>query len=101
MEDAVDESEGVVDIAIGILDGNVDRIDWRDSTQPELLRKLCEHLEAWDETVEALDEAQVWIRTHPPVISSEFHSLVPDAEACGCACHTAWRKAGGLKRRSV
>jgi hypothetical protein len=33
--------------AINILDGNDDPIDWRDGSQPELLRKLCEHLEAW------------------------------------------------------
>lgn len=32
--------------AICILDGNEDVIDWRDRNQPELLRKLCEHLEA-------------------------------------------------------
>ena len=32
--------------AICILDGNADVIDWRDRNQPELLRKLCEHLEA-------------------------------------------------------
>ena len=31
--------------AINILDGNEDPIDWRDPSQPELLRKLCEHLE--------------------------------------------------------
>ena len=33
--------------AIDILDGNADLIDWRDGSQPELLRKLCEHLEAF------------------------------------------------------
>jgi hypothetical protein len=35
--------------AIYILDGNSDPIDWKDRTQPELLRKLCEHLEAYRE----------------------------------------------------
>ena len=34
--------------AINILDGNDEPIDWRDGSQPELLRKLCEHLEAFD-----------------------------------------------------
>jgi hypothetical protein len=33
--------------AINILDGNDDPIDWRDQQHPELLRKLCEHLEAF------------------------------------------------------
>ena len=32
--------------AICILDGNEEVIDWRDRNHPELLRKLCEHLEA-------------------------------------------------------
>lgn len=35
-------------LAIDILDGNADPIDWRDRSQPELLRKLCEHLEAFN-----------------------------------------------------
>ena len=34
--------------AINILDGNDDPIEWRDYSHPELLRKLCEHLEAFD-----------------------------------------------------
>lgn len=34
--------------AIEILDGNEPPIDWRDQSQPELLRKLCEHLEAFN-----------------------------------------------------
>jgi hypothetical protein len=34
--------------AIDILDGNAKPIDWRDKTHPELLRKLCEHLEAFN-----------------------------------------------------
>ena len=33
--------------AIDILDGNMEPIDWRDGKQPELLRKLCEHLEVY------------------------------------------------------
>jgi len=33
--------------AIDILDGNSELIDWRDKSHPELLRKLCEHLEAF------------------------------------------------------
>lgn len=33
-------------LAIDILDGNAAPIDWRDDEQPELLRKLCEHLES-------------------------------------------------------
>lgn len=35
--------------AIEILDGNSEPIDWRDGNQPELLRKLCEHLEHYHE----------------------------------------------------
>lgn len=37
--------------AIDILDGNKEPIDWRDETQPEILRKLCEHLEAHREAI--------------------------------------------------
>ena len=33
--------------AINILDGKAEPINWRDRSQPELLRKLCEHLDAW------------------------------------------------------
>ena len=53
-------------IAIYILDGGLKPIDWRDRSQPELLRKLCEHLEyfeslrdsnaKWQERIEQLAE---------------------------------------------
>ena len=33
-------------MAICILDGNAEVIDWRNKEESELLRKLCEHLEA-------------------------------------------------------
>ena len=36
----------VIDKAVDILDGNAAPINWRDNKQPELLRKLSEHLEA-------------------------------------------------------
>lgn len=35
-------------LAINILDGNADPIDWRTGGHCELLRKLCEHLEAYE-----------------------------------------------------
>jgi hypothetical protein len=35
--------------AINILDGNEEPVDWRDRANPELLRKLCEHLEYFSE----------------------------------------------------
>ncbi len=41
-----DELEMLIQRAIDILDGNEDVIDWHDKDEPELLRKLCEHLEA-------------------------------------------------------
>ena len=37
--------ENEISDAIDILDGNKEPIDWRDKKHPELLRKLCEHLE--------------------------------------------------------
>ena len=39
-------------LAIDILDGNAFPIDWTDRSQPELLRKLCEHLEYHRKLVE-------------------------------------------------
>lgn len=36
-----------VDKAIDMLDGNTPSINWRNKRNPELLRKLCEHLEAY------------------------------------------------------
>jgi len=47
--------------AINILDGNADRIDWTDKKNPELLRKLCEHLEATDEPVDNDDHQTVYV----------------------------------------
>jgi hypothetical protein len=43
----ITELEGEVARAIDILDGNAEGVDWRDKKQPELLRKLCEHLEVF------------------------------------------------------
>lgn len=40
-----------VEQAIGILDGNEPVIDWRAKNNSELLRKLCEHLEAYEEII--------------------------------------------------
>jgi chromosome segregation ATPase len=51
-----DEFEEVVEIAIDILAGNHPVIDWRDAGQSELLRKLCQHLEA-NAPLSARDEA--------------------------------------------
>jgi hypothetical protein len=37
--------EATIKMSVDILDGNAEPIDWRDTQYPELLRKLCEHLE--------------------------------------------------------
>lgn len=39
-------NRGLILDAIGILDGEKPLIDWRDPHEPELLRKLCEQIEA-------------------------------------------------------
>lgn len=44
-EKLVEELSSMIEEAIDILDGNKEPIDWRDKNHPELLRKLCEHLE--------------------------------------------------------
>lgn len=41
----IKELENTIQDAIDILDGEKEPIDFRDKNQPELLRKLCEHLE--------------------------------------------------------
>ena len=45
-EQLVEELSTQIEDAIDILDGNKEPIDWRDKKHPELLRKLCEHLES-------------------------------------------------------
>lgn len=50
IKDYIDDLEDQIWDAIDILDGNKEPIDWRDKRHPELLRKLCEHLESLDKT---------------------------------------------------
>ena len=51
LEARVKELEAENTLAINILDGNADPINWR-AGGTELLRKLCEHLEAYREYVD-------------------------------------------------
>ena len=75
-----------VDKAIDILDGNADPIDWRDKTQPELLRKLCEHLEAFN-----YKRGQKVI---PQAAQAMACSQLPQGELAmptGCASFRQWK----------
>lgn len=60
--------------AIQIIDGIIDRIDWTDQTQPELLRKLCEHLLAY---VDARDELKCYLdAAHYKTCNAELRAEV-------------------------
>jgi ribonuclease HI len=45
-KDILNRLQDQVEFAIDILDGNADPIDWYSGNHPELIRKLCEHLDA-------------------------------------------------------
>jgi len=55
LKELLEYQSDAVDKAINILDGNEEPIDWREGGH-ELLRKLCEHLEAWEETKNKIDD---------------------------------------------
>jgi len=65
--------------AICIMDGNAPRIDYADQAQPELLRKLCEHLLAWDEVVKGkgiLEYSLAAITRERDQLREQYNTLV-------------------------